>query len=73
MKSLEEGPKLGVEWFGQYGTTSDWLSGDEQEHQVGPVAIWGFDNDWSRYTGALFGVTDASDHTQLRFRVGKAF
>jgi hypothetical protein len=73
VKSLENGPKLGVEWFGQYGTTSDWLDLDDQEHQVGPVAVWDLNDDWSLYTGALFGVTDATDDTQLRIRIGKEF
>lgn len=71
--SLQNGPKIGLEWFGQYGSTDNWLSGDEQEHQIGPVAVWGLNNDWSLYTGALFGVTDASDETQLRFRIGREF
>lgn len=73
MTSLNNGPKIGLEWFGQYGSTDNWLSGDEQEHQIGPVAVWGLNNDWSLYTGALFGVTDASDETQLRFRIGREF
>ena len=61
--------KSGLEWFGEYGSTSDWLSADEQEHQIGPVAVWKVDDNWSLYTGALFGATDVTPDSQLRFRL----
>ena len=54
--ALDTGPKLGLEWFGEYGSTSDWLGLDDQEHQIGPVAVWDLGGDWSLYTGALFGA-----------------
>lgn len=71
--SIADGPKLGIEWFGEYGSTSDWLDLRDQEHQVGPVAIWDLGSDWSLYTGALFGATDESADTNLRFRISKAY
>ena len=71
--SVGDGPKLGIEWFGEYGSTSDWLGLDEQEHQIGPVAVWDLGGDWSLYTGALFGATDATADTNLRFRIGKEY
>ncbi|GAB5458729.1 MAG: hypothetical protein Hens3KO_17590 [Henriciella sp.] len=71
--SLENGPNLGVELFSQYGSTSDWLSGDEQEHQLGPFAVWKVTDEWSLYTGALFGVTEATPDTNLRLRVTRGF
>ncbi len=72
-KSLNQGPKLGVEWLGEFGSTSDWLGLDEQEHQIGPVAVWDLGSDWSIYTGVLFGATDATDDTNLRLRVTKDY
>jgi hypothetical protein len=70
-RSIANGPKLGVEWFGEYGSTSDWLATDEQDHQIGPVAIWDLGNDWNLYTGVLIGATEANADTNLRFRVSK--
>ena len=68
-RSLTNGPSLGVELFSQYGSTSDWLVFDDQRHRAGPVAVWKLGKDWRVYTGALFGVTDASPDTALRFRL----
>lgn len=70
---LPEGPRLGVELFSEYGSTSDWLPTDEQEHQFGPFAVFKLNENWSLYSGALFGLTDASDDTQLRFRLTKDY
>lgn len=71
--SIAGGPKVGLEWFGEYGSTSDWLSADEQEHQIGPVAVWKVDDHWSLYTGALFGATDVTPDSQLRFRLTREY
>ncbi|MEM6653069.1 MAG: hypothetical protein AAF582_10745 [Pseudomonadota bacterium] len=71
--SVPGGPKLGLEWFGEYGSTSDWLGFDDQEHQIGPVAVWDVGNDWSLYTGALFGATDATPDAELRFRLTREY
>ena len=71
--ALDAGPKLGLEWFGEYGSTEAWLDLDEQEHQLGPVAVWALNADWSLYTGALFGVTDVAPDHQLRFRLTRNY
>lgn len=71
--SLTNGPKIGLEWFAEYGSTDDWLGLDDQEHQVGPVAVWTLNPDWSLYTGALFGATDVTPDAELRFRVSRAY
>lgn len=73
MTSLSDGPKIGLELFSEYGSTSDWLDADEQEHEFGPVAVWKLNEDWNLYSGALFGLTDASADSQLRFRLSKGF
>ena len=73
MTSLSDGPKIGLELFSEYGSTSDWLDADEQEHEFGPVAVWKLNEDWNLYSGALFGLTDASADIQLRFRLSKGF
>ena len=71
--SVGDGPKLGIEWFGEYGSTSDWLGRVEQEHLIGPVAVWGIGGDRSIYTGARLGGADATADTNLRFRIGKEY
>ena len=48
-----------------------WL--EDQEHQIGPVAVWRLNEDWSLYTGALFGATDATPDSELRLRVTRAY
>jgi hypothetical protein len=71
--SLREGPKLGVEWFGQFGSTPDWLGLEEQKHQIGPVAVWSENDDWRLSTGALFGATDVSPDAELRIRLTRNY
>lgn len=71
--SIADGPKIGIEWFGEYGSTDEWLDLDDQEHQIGPVAVWDLSNDWSLYTGALFGVTEVTPDSELRFRITKEY
>lgn len=72
-RSLSEGPSLGVELFSSYGSTEKWLKLEDQKHQVGPVAVWDLGSDWSLYTGALFGATDASPDSTLRFRISHEY
>jgi len=69
MRSLASGPKLGVELFSQYGSTTDWLEFEEQRHQAGPVAVWSLGERWSLYTGALLGVSEAAPDATFRVRV----
>jgi len=71
--SLTNGPSLGIEAYSDYGSTTDWLDTEDQSHQVGPFAVWDLGNNWSLFTGGLFGLTDGSDDAQLRFRIGKDF
>lgn len=71
--SLPDGPNLGIEAFSEYGSTSEWLDLDDQEHQIGPFAVWKLPSDWSINTGMLFGATEATPDSQLRFRLTKAY
>jgi len=71
--SIAESVRLGVEAFSDYGSTTDWLDTDDQSHQLGPFAVWDLGNDWSLFTGGLFGLTDGSDDAQLRLRLSRDF
>ncbi len=70
---LEAGPRVGFELFSEYGSTSDWLPLDEQEHSAGPFAVFGLDEDWNLYAGVLLGLTDPTPDQQFRFRIGRDF
>ena len=71
--ALNNGPRVGIEAYSEYGSTEDWLSTDEQEHQVGPFAIWRLNDEWNLFTGTLFGATDATPDNELRLRITRAF
>jgi len=70
---LETGQTLGVELFNSYGSTDNFLDLDKQGHQIGPFASFPVSDDWSVFTGALFGLTDASADSELRLWVTRGF
>ena len=66
--------QLGVEWFSSYGRTGDLNGLSDQSHTIGPFYTAKIGNTgWQFYTGALFGITSASDDTTFRLRVAKTF
>ena len=70
---LETGQTIGVELFNSYGSTDNFLDLDKQGHQIGPFASFPVNEDWSLFTGALFGLTDASANAELRFWITRGF
>ncbi|NQY15378.1 MAG: hypothetical protein HRT81_16205 [Henriciella sp.] len=70
---LETGQTIGVELFNSYGSTDNFLDLDKQGHQIGPFASFPVNEDWSLFTGALFGLTDASADAELRFWITRGF
>ena len=70
---LETGQTVGVELFNSYGSTEDIRDFEDQSHQVGPFASFPVSQDWSLFTGALFGLTDASADAELRLWVTRGF
>ncbi len=63
--------RLGVEMFNRYGSTDGFNDFDDQRHQIGPVMTWSSGSGWSVLTSVLFGVTDATDDTNLRMWITK--
>lgn len=70
---LDTGQTVGVELFNAYGSTDDFRDFDDQNHQIGPFASFPVAEQWSLFTGALFGLTDASADAELRLWVARGF
>lgn len=70
---LDSGQTIGVELYNSYGSTDDLRDFEDQNHQVGPFASFPVNDDWSLYTGALFGLTDASADSEFRLWVTRGF
>lgn len=67
------GPDLGLELYSAYGSTVDFDDFDDQRHQFGPSTSIDVSDDWSIYGGALFGLTEGSPDTELRFWLTRGF
>jgi hypothetical protein len=65
--------RVGVELFSNYGLIDDMGSFDEQEHELGPIAIFPVSDKWEASTGLLFGISDAAQDAQLRFMLVRDF
>lgn len=70
---LDSGQTVGVELFNGYGSTEDIRDFEDQSHTIGPFVVAPVTEDWSIFAGALFGLTDASRDTDLRFWVTRRF
>jgi len=70
---LETGQTIGLELFNSYGSTDDIRDFDDQSHQIGPFASFPVTEQWSVFTGALVGLTDASADTELRLWITRGF
>lgn len=70
---LDSGHTVGVELFNSYGSTDDIQDFEDQSHQIGPFASFPVAEDWGLFTGALFGLTDASADAELRLWISRSF
>ncbi|MEM7767944.1 MAG: hypothetical protein AAF253_10720 [Pseudomonadota bacterium] len=71
--SLDAGPHVGLEIFSQYGTTENVRDLDDQVHLIGPYASAPAGENWSIFSGLLFGATDRSPDVNLRLWIGRSF
>ena len=55
--------------FSLYGTTSDWRSSNQQQHQLGPTVTFKPQNNWRIEVGYLAGLTSVTPDREVRFRV----
>ena len=70
---LDSGQTVGVELFNAYGSTDEILDLDKQGHSIGPFASFPVSDNFSLFTGALFGLTDASADAELRLWITRGF
>ena len=67
------GISLGAELFSEYGRIDDIPSVSRQSHQAGPTMTLRVGDGWQVYGGALFGLTDVTPDTQIRFWTSRRF
>ncbi|MEL6858686.1 MAG: hypothetical protein AAFO74_09885 [Pseudomonadota bacterium] len=70
---LDSGQTIGLELFNAYGSTDDFRDFEDQSHQIGPFASFPVTEDWGLFTGALFGLTEASADAEFRLWVTRGF
>lgn len=71
-KKLRNGPALGLQYFGSFGTTEN-LSIGNTGQTIGPFLSTKLVGKTSLYTGVQFGVTDAAPDTELRLWLTQGF
>jgi len=71
-KRFSNNHSIGVELFSTYGTTDNIQDFDDQSHSLGPMYSFPVGGNWSVFTGLLFGVTDASADSEVRFWLTKS-
>lgn len=64
---------LGLEVYGDYGSTDDLRAASEQIQQAGPFATIAVAKGWSLTTEVLLGLTDPSPRTNLKLAVTRQF
>lgn len=69
---MDNGHRIGIESFSEFGKISDMGSFNEQEHQIGPV-LSGKVAGFSYQLGYLAGASDAASKHDVRFWLGKSF
>lgn len=65
-RELNESLTLGLDYYGDYNTTNNTGSFDNQEHQLGPVLKFDLIEDLSGMAGVLFGLSDATADREFR-------
>lgn len=72
-RKLGESFRLGADYYGDFNTTRDPGSFNDQEHQLGPIIKFKAGNNWGGFVGALFGVSEAAADTELRILLNTSF
>ncbi|MFK8053739.1 MAG: hypothetical protein AB8F65_12290 [Woeseiaceae bacterium] len=72
-RPLDKGRAVGIEHFGQYGSTDDFRDFKDQRQQIGPYMILPIGDAWRVHGSLLFGVTDASPDSNFTIWVNRGF
>lgn len=72
-KKINDVWQVNGELFSAYGSTADFNSFDEQNHQIGASVTAKLGSGWSVLSGVLFGANSASADENFRFWFTKGF
>lgn len=72
-RKINDRLKLAIDYYGDFNNTNDVGSFDEQEHQIGPIALIKVTKSLGAHVGVLFGASDAAADTDFRVFLTQAF
>ena len=73
-RRLDSGLKLGFEQYSSFGNTDRGLGRfDDQKHTAGPTLSGAVTPDWGWYLGVQFGLSDAANDQDFKFRLTRRF
>ena len=59
--------RFAIDYYGDMNTTKDIGSFDDQEHQLGPLLKFSFNDGFTGNFGALYGISDGAPDKEYRF------
>lgn len=65
--------RLGVDYFGDFNSTEDFGTFDEQEHELGPVLKIKFGKNWKGLATTLFGISEGAPDTDIMLSLDRSF
>ncbi|MGJ3243575.1 MAG: transporter [Opitutales bacterium] len=71
-RKLSDSLSLALDYFGDFNTTDDIGSFDEQEHQLGPALKFDLTDRLGGLAGVLFGLSEATPDTEFRISLAYA-
>ena len=71
--AVSPGRAVGIEHYGVYGSSKDFLGANEQRQQLGPYVDLPLAPRWRLFGSALFGLTDGSQDLDLKLWITRSF
>lgn len=72
-RKITDSFKLAIDYYGDLNDTNEVGSFDEQEHQIGPIALFDVTESLKAHVGVLFGASEAAADTDFRVFLTQAF
>lgn len=66
------GWRVGAEMYNDFGSSDDFGSFDDQDHQLGPIVKMSLSRAWRVEANALYGLSDAAANVEYRLHVIRA-